>query len=403
MKVTFVLSILLAVALAILDNGLAKTPQMGWNSWNKFACNVNETVIRDTIDLIVKLKLDTLGYNYVNIDDCWAESRDANGIVVVDSKSFPNGIKALADYAHSKGLLFGIYSDAGSNTCAGRPGSLGHELDDAKTYAEWGVDYLKYDNCNADGNTVKERYTAMAKALHSVDRPIFFSMCEWGVQRPAEWGKSIGGNSWRTTGDISDNWNSMLLNALYNDADAAAAGPGGWNDPVGNGGMNNDEYKIHFALWCLDLADGTTQLEVGNGGMNNDEYKIHFALWCLVKAPLLIGCDLSSISKDTLSILGNKEAIAVNQDSLGQQGTLIIQNGQHHIWAGKTSDGYVVLAYGVVSDVQKVTLDIAKLSGLTQFQVRDIYAGKDVGTGENTYEISFDYHKGTFLKFSAPQ
>ena len=210
-----------------------------------------------------------------------------NNKIVADPNAFPSGMKALADYVHSKGLLFGLYSDAGYQTCAGRPGSLGYEEIDAKTYAEWEVDYLKYDNCNTDGTIPEHRYPVMTKALLNSGRDIFFSMCEWGVNDPAEWARSVG-NSWRTTYDIGDNWNSMLKLARQNEKWWRRAGPGGWND-----------------------AD---MLEIGNGGMTYEEYKTHFSLWCLMKAPLLIGCDLTKVTdiKITLTLSGNDTPAVVD-------------------------------------------------------------------------------------------
>jgi len=295
MKAFVVAFCLCAVSLA-LDNGLGRTPQMGWNSWNKFACNINEDLIKSTIDTLVDTGLVAAGYKYINLDDCWQISRDKNNVIVPDPKAFPSGIKALADYAHSKGMKFGLYSDAGSNTCQGRPGSLGYEEIDAKTYAEWGVDYLKYDNCYADPRTPEERYPIMRDALNKSGRTIFYSMCEWGVDDPAKWAKDVG-NSWRTTGDISDSWSSMISIIDKNDKWAQYAGPGGWNDP--------------------------DMLEVGNGGMTYDEYRTHFSLWALAKAPLLIGCDVTKRDKETFEILMNEEVIAVNQDKLGVQGRKI--------------------------------------------------------------------------------
>lgn len=280
----------LSVALA-LDNGLGLTPQMGWNSWNHFACNINEQLIRDTAKVIANSPLKSAGYVYVNIDDCWAKSRDANGSVVPDPVAFPSGMKALADYVHSLGLYFGIYSDAGTETCAGRPGSLGYEKNDANSYASWGVDYLKYDNCNSGPKPPMVRYPVMRDALNATGRKIFFSMCEWGVDNPATWAPLVG-NSWRTTDDISDNWGSMLSNFDINNEWYAQAAPGGWNDP--------------------------DMLEVGNGGMTNTEYTSHFSLWAISKSPLLIGCDVTKMTNETLTIITNKEVIAVNQDPLGK-------------------------------------------------------------------------------------
>ena len=291
----FLLTIIFSSGYCV-DNGLGITPQMGWNTWNKFQCNISEQLIRDSIDALNKSGLIEVGYKYINLDDCWQSSRDENGKIVPDPNAFKNGIKPLADYAHSKGLLFGLYSDAGIKTCAGRPGSLGYEEKDAQTYAEWGVDYLKYDNCfNNDIKSI-DRYPKMSEALNKTGRPIFYSICQWGEEEVATWAKKYG-NSWRTTGDISDNWNSMLRIIDLNDKWHNYSGPGGWNDP--------------------------DMLEVGNGGMNWTEYKTHFSLWAISKAPLIIGCDITKMDNKTKEILSNTEVIAVNQDKLGIQGRKI--------------------------------------------------------------------------------
>jgi len=266
---------------------------MGWNSWNHFGCDINEKLIHDTIAALAQSGLASYGYLYMNIDDCWAGTRDSNGFIQPDKNSFPNGIKPLADYAHSFGLKFGIYSDAGKATCAGRPGSLGYEKNDAMSYASWGVDYLKYDNCNDDGTPPQHRYPVMRDALNATGRPIFYSMCEWGVNDPATWAPPVG-NSWRTTGDISDSWDSMVSRLDQNDRWWKYAAPGGWNDP--------------------------DMLEVGNGHMTTTEYKSHFSLWALSKAPLLIGCDITKMSNDTFNILTNAEVLDVSQDPMGVQG-----------------------------------------------------------------------------------
>lgn len=300
----------------LLNNGLALTPQMGWNSWNHYGCNINEDIIKKTADALVSTGLSKLGYKYVNIDDCWAElSRDDKGTFVAKKSTFPSGIKALADYVHSKGLKLGIYSDAGYKTCSGKmPGSLGHEEHDAQTFASWGIDYLKYDNCYNGGLKPTVRYPVMTHALMKTNRPIFFSLCEWGDMHPALWGFGVG-NSWRTTNDISDNWESMVSRADQNEVYADLARPGGWNDP--------------------------DMLEVGNGGMKKNEYIVHFSIWAISKAPLIIGCDITTITKDTMEILGNAEVIAVNQDSLGIQAKKVRSEGDQEIWAGPLS-GYRV-------------------------------------------------------------
>ncbi|KHN14744.1 Alpha-galactosidase [Glycine soja] len=282
---------------------------MGWNSWNHFGCDINESLIRETADALVSSGLAALGYKYINLDDCWAElNRDHQGNMVPKASTFPSGIKALAHYVHGKGLKLGIYSDAGNQTCSKRmPGSLGHEEQDAKTFASWGVDYLKYDNCENNGILATERYPPMSEALLKTGRPIFFSMCEWGWQDPATWAKTVG-NSWRTTGDIEDNWNSMTSIADANDRWASYAGPGGWNDP--------------------------DMLEVGNGGMTTEEYRAHFSIWALAKAPLLVGCDIQAMDNTTYELISNREVVAVNQDKLGIQGKKVKNNNGLEVWTG---------------------------------------------------------------------
>ncbi|GMY18569.1 alpha-galactosidase 1 [Fagus crenata] len=300
----------------LLANGLGSTPPMGWNSWNHFNCLIDEKMIKQTADALVSTGLAKLGYIYVNIDDCWAEiHRDDKGNLLAKNSTFPSGIKALADYVHSKGLKLGIYSDAGYYTCSKTmPGSLGHEEQDAKTFASWGIDYLKYDNCNNDGSKPTVRYPVMTRALMKAGRPIFFSLCEWGDLHPALWGSKIG-NSWRTTNDIADNWDSMVSRIDMNEVYAELARPGGWNDP--------------------------DMLEVGNGGMTKDEYIAHFSLWAISKAPLLLGCDVRNMTKETMYIVSNKEVIAVNQDPLGVQAKKVRMEGDMETWAGPLS-GYRV-------------------------------------------------------------
>lgn len=289
-----VLVLTLARGAQSLDNGLGQQPPMGWNSWNHFGCGVNEELVKETARALVLSGLSTAGYTYVNLDDCWQRSRDpATGDIVADPVTFPSGMKALADYVHSLGLKFGLYSDAGTATCAGRPGSLGFEEQDAALYASWGVDYLKYDNCNDNHTQPQIRYPLMRDALNATGRPVYFSMCEWGVDDPVKWARPVA-NSWRTTADISDTWESMTSVLDLNEPLWAAAGPGGWNDP--------------------------DMLEVGNGLMSDDEYKAHFSLWALMKAPLLIGCDVRHMSQATADVLLNTKVIAINQDQLGVQG-----------------------------------------------------------------------------------
>jgi alpha-galactosidase len=305
---------------------LVLTPPMGWNSWNKFGCNVSEDMIKQMADAMVKSGMRDAGYQYIVIDDCWQVSRDSHGDIVADPKRFPSGIKALADYVHSLGLKFGIYSDAGSKTCQGRPGGLGHEYQDALQYAAWGVDYLKYDWCNTTTQDARASYANLRAALDAAGRPIVLSICEWGTAKPWLWGKEVGGNLWRTTDDITDKFEGKVqwpgggccAYGMTNILDMQVgletfAGPGHWNDP--------------------------DMLEVGNGGMTDTEYRSHFSLWAILAAPLIAGNDLRSMRPEIHHILTNKEVIAVNQDPLGSQGRRVRKDGDLEVWAKQLSDG----------------------------------------------------------------
>ncbi|GAA4640157.1 NPCBM/NEW2 domain-containing protein [Actinoallomurus vinaceus] len=339
---------------AALENGLARTPQMGFNNWNATHCDAdfNEDMVKNIADLFVSSGLKDAGYQYVNLDDCWAEqNRDANGDYVPNHTRFPHGIKTLADYVHSKGLKFGLYTSAGTLTCAQTmPGSLGHEQQDAKLWASWGVDYLKYDNCNNQGVDAVKRYTAMRDALAATGRPILFSMCEWGENKPWTWAKDVG-NSWRTTGDIFDNYPSMLSIVHQNMPLAPYAGPGHWNDP--------------------------DMLEVGNGGMTDTEYRSHFSLWSVMAAPLLIGTDLRKASAETMKILTNREVIAVDQDPLGVQGTPISTEGGRNVFVKPLKNGDRAVALFNESDGPQRISTTAKAAGLpaaSGYTVRDLWA-----------------------------
>jgi alpha-galactosidase len=281
-----------------LDDGLARTPPMGWNTWNRFGCDVSETLIQETADALVSSGMQDAGYRYLVIDDCWQVSRDSAGTIVADSQRFPHGIKAVADYVHAKGLRFGIYTDAGTKTCQGRPGTLDHETQDARTYAAWGVDYVKEDWCNARGLNAPAQYRKFHDALVATGRSIVLSICEWGSNHPWEWAAGIG-HLWRTTEDIEDRWTSMLANLDASAVHGSVAGPGGWNDP--------------------------DMLEVGNGGMTDAEYRAHLSLWAIVAAPLIAGNDVRTMSTATRDILTNREIIAVDQDSLGLEGWMAAQ------------------------------------------------------------------------------
>jgi alpha-galactosidase len=343
-----------------LDNGLALTPPMGFNDWNAFGCNVDEQLIKQTADFFVSSGLKDAGYQYVNIDDCWmTHQRDPQtGRLVPDPGKFPDGISGTADYVHSKGLKLGIYEDAGTATCAGYPGSLGHEQVDAQTFADWGVDYLKYDNCNNAGSTTKQqyidRYTAMRDALAATGRPIVYSICEWGVNDPSSWAGNVG-NLWRTTGDISDNYSSMLSIIKQNAPLAQAAHPGAWNDP--------------------------DMLEIGNGGMTNTEYRTHFSMWAEMAAPLLIGTDLRQAGPATMAIYLNKDVIAVDQDSLGKQGVRIASANGHDVFAKPLANGDVAVALFNETNQSATIATTASAAGLPR---RPAYVLKDLWSGKST-------------------
>ena len=370
----------LPVTVHSYNNGEGRTPQMGWNSWNRYHCNINETVIKATADAFIASDLPKYGYEYVNVDDCWAESRDSNGIIQPDTKTFPD-FQGMIDYVHSKGLLFGLYSDAGSKTCAGRPGSLNYEKQDAQTYAKWKVDYLKYDNCNDEGIPPEKRYPIMRDELNNTGRHIFYSLCEWGLDNPATWAPAVG-NSWRTTKDISDNWDTMINRADLNDFWWNYAGPHGWNDP--------------------------DMLEVGNGGMSTTEYETHFSLWCLMKAPLLIGTDIENMSPNTLRILTNTDAIAVNQDPLGVQGHKRTSDGTGEVWAGPLSSQSAIPDVAVIllnrgNSTVNITAQWTDV-GLVATQeasVYDLWKHRDIGKRRGNVTASVASHGVAFYRLSA--
>ena len=323
----FLLTILLLLLLPVIGRAqtresLSLTPQMGWSSWNNFQGNINEDIIKSIADAMVASGLKDAGYTYINIDDCWHGKRDADGFIQADPKHFPHGIKALADYVHSRGLKLGIYSDAGSETCAGRPGSLGHEYQDALQYARWEVDYLKYDWCNTTNVNAQGAYQLMRDALQAAGRPIFFSMCEWGDNHPWRWAKGIG-DSWRIGPDIWCSFDSTRVFPTYiqcsvidcinrNDSLRSYAGPGHWNDP--------------------------DMLEVGNGLSVNQD-RAHFTMWCMMASPLILGNDVCNMSDETKAILTNRDLIAIDQDKLGVQGLrFLIREGLEY-WFKPLSNG----------------------------------------------------------------
>jgi len=353
---------------------LAQTPPMGWNSWNKFACDVSEKLIKETADAMVSSGMQAAGFKFVNIDDCWQVSRDAQGTIVADAERFPSGIRALADYVHSKGLKLGIYTDAGRMTCQKRPGSYEHEVQDIKTYAEWGVDYVKIDWCYAEGLDPEVQYPKFRDAIAQAGRPIVFSICNWGVKAPWRWGPKTG-NLWRTTGDISDKYDSMSLIGFSQNGLETFAGPGQWNDP--------------------------DMLEVGNGGMDRDEYRTHMALWAILAAPLLAGNDLRNMSQETKDMLTNADVLAVDQDPKGVQGHRIWQEGPLEVWTKPLADGS--LAVGLFNRTEaalKMTVDFKSIGAPASAKVRDLWERKDLGTLNGSYSSVAPKHGVVFLKIS---
>jgi alpha-galactosidase len=375
---------------------LALTPPMGWNSWNRFACDVNEQLIRQTADAMVSTGMKDAGYQYVVIDDCWHGARDSLGFIHPDPQRFPSGMRALADYIHSRGLKFGIYSCAGDKTCGGRPGSRGHEYQDALTYAAWGVDYLKYDWCNTEGLNAVGAYTTMRDALYAAGRPIVFSLCEWGDNKPWEWGKNVG-HLWRTTGDITHcfdcvvdhgTWSSWGIMKIVEMRQGIRpfAGPDHWNDP--------------------------DMLEVGNG-MSVREDRGHFTLWCIMAAPLIAGNDLRSMNKETIEILTNREVIAVDQDSLGVQGLKCLAEGDLEVWAKPLMSGdWAICFLNRSLQPRNVHFDWSKhqigdnLSGTTlstneaTYRVRDLWAKKNVGTTQQPFVAEIPAHDVVLLRLT---
>jgi alpha-galactosidase len=364
---------------------IAARPPMGWNSWNHFKSKVDDAAVRAQAEAMVSSGMRDAGYTYVNIDDTWEGERDASGNIQANSK-FPD-MKALADFVHSKGLKLGIYSSPGSKTCAKFEGSLGHELQDAKTYAAWSIDYLKYDLCGlrdqmkdaaspaAAHQIMMDAYIKMRDALRSTGRPIVYSLCQYGNDAVWEWGSSVGGNLWRTTGDISDKYASMAAIGFGQAGLARFAGPGHWNDP--------------------------DMLEVGNGGMNVDEYKTHMSLWAILAAPLLAGNDLSTMTPETVALLTNRDVIAVDQDAAGKQGDRASAEGPIEVWVRPLADGSK--AVGIFNRHQlplTAHIDFRSLGFAHGAKARDLWLGKELGAIGPEYSVEIPSHGVVFLKVS---
>jgi alpha-galactosidase len=366
----------------VKDNGVARTPAMGWNSWNKFAGRVDDAAVRAMADAMASNGMREAGYQYINIDDTWeGDARDAQGNITTNKK-FPD-MKALADYVHSKGLKIGIYSSPGPVTCAGYLGSYGHEAQDANTYAAWGIDYLKYDWCGASMLHPTEDqpalYQLMGDALLATGRPIVYSLCQYGQLDVWKWGADVGGNSWRTTGDIRDAWQSMASIGFRQDTLAQYAKPGHFNDP--------------------------DMLEIGNGGMTDTEYRTHMSLWSMLASPLLAGNDLRTMTPAIHDILTNREVIAIDQDALGRQATRVWASDdsaavRKEIWTRPLANGASAVAvFNRGPDSAQVTVDFAKLGiDVRRKTVRDLWTHANVRLKGTAYAAAVPSHGVVMLR-----
>jgi alpha-galactosidase len=358
-------------------NGLAKTPPMGWNSWNHFKGRIDDAGVRGIADAMASNGMKAAGYQFVNIDDTWQSKRDAAGNITTNQR-FPD-MKALADYVHSKGLKIGLYSSPGPKTCAGYEGSYGHEMEDAKQYAAWGFDYLKYDWCSASAvyqdQDMHAVYQKMGDALAASGRAIVFSLCQYGRDNVQEWGPKVDGNLWRTTGDISDNWRSMSTIGFGQNDLAKWAAPGHWNDP--------------------------DMLEVGNGGMTATEYRTHMSLWSMLAAPLLAGNDIRSMNDETKEILTNRDVIAIDQDKAGHQAHRASQNGDTEVWVKELADGGVAVALFNRGDAEATMKAAWSDFGIGKAKkVRDLWAHKDLTAAAAGYTAQVPSHGVLLLRVS---
>ena len=364
---------------------LAATPPMGFNTWNTFGEKINEQMVREIADVLVSEGLAELGYEYLVIDDCWAErERGSDGLMVPSREKFPGGMKALAAYVQSKGLKFGMYTCAGTMTCASYPGSYDHEEVDAKMFASWDVDFLKYDFCYVpEGAHGPSLYAKMGLALRSSGREILFSLCEWGSNKSWLWGAGVGGHMWRTTGDIVDSWESIEHIGFSQSGHAKYGGPGHWNDP--------DMLVVGM------YSEGN----VARGGCTDTEYRTHFGLWCLLASPLMIGCDPRNMNDATRDILKNKELIAVNQDPLGRQGFRVARKGKLDIWKKPLAGGS--LAVGLFNrgdETAKIAVSWKDL-GLAEDRaasVRDLWSHEDLGEFAGSFEAEVESHGSAIVR-----
>lgn len=401
-KVRFIVQIMLTFLLALpivmsgslapqtasaLNNGLSPTPPMGWNSWNFYACDVDEVKIKEAADAMVSSGMQAAGYKYIVIDDCWQTGRTSDGTIIADPVKFPSGMASLASYVHSKGLKFGLYTDAGFTTCAGRPGMYAYEVQDANTFATWGVDYVKIDWCDNGGMDPQTRYTIIRDALANSGRPILFSICNWGVNKPWVWGAATG-NMWRTTDDIFDFWDRVTWIIDQNAPLANFAGPTkGWNDAdmlmVGNYGTG----------------------AVFGEGMTDTEYRSHFSMWTIMASPLIAGNNLTTMSQFTKDTLMNSEVIAVNQDALGSQGVLVSDLGGLQVYSKKlqANGTRAVVLFNRTSAAANMSVNFSSLGLNATASVRDLWSKTEKGTFNNSYTVNVPSHGTVMVKLTGTE
>ena len=383
-----------APAFAQKFDGLALTPPMGWNTWNTFASNISESLVKETAEAMIANGMRDAGYVYIVLDDTWStRERDPEGNLVGDPAKFPSGMKALGDFLHTKGFKFGIYNCAGMKTCAGFPGGWGHEFQDARTYASWGVDYLKYDWCNSGTADARDAYTRMRDGLFAAGRPVVFSLCEWGQHRPWEWASDVG-HLWRTTGDIMDcydcrqQWSNgwkvildlqhTLVTSNGQDGLAKFAGPGHWNDP--------------------------DMMEVGNEGLPLAESRAHFSLWCILAAPLMAGNDVRKMTPDVRAILTDRDVIALDQDKLGKQGWRFHASSTKEIWVKELSDGdWAVCALNPTPAAAEITVEWSHMGSFlkpVEYRLRDLWSKKDAGSTRENFVRQIESHDVALLRLT---
>jgi alpha-galactosidase len=377
---------------------LAPTPPMGWNSWNMFGATIDAPIVKETAHAFVSSGLRDAGYEYVVIDDHWHGGRGADGRLFPDPQKFPEGMKALSDYVHSLDLKFGIYSDCGPLTCGGCPASMDHEEIDAQTFADWGVDFLKYDWCHAEDTraNAEYRYSRMSKALQATGREIVFSICEWGHHHPWLWGEKASGHLWRTTGDIGDCWHNVIAKwggILYGIDTIgfeqqrgleAYAGPGHWNDAD-----------------MLVVGLRGKSKEITGAGCTDTEYRTHFSLWCMLAAPLMIGCDVRSMDEATRQILTNREAIALDQDSMGRQGYRVSRNALCEIWKKPLAGGDAgVGVFNRGDDRRAIPVHWSDLELTGPYQVRDLWAHVEKGVFDESIRMEVEPHGCVLMRMT---